>query len=313
MSHQAVAWAMEIRVGDPTLKSLLIAIAHRADRLTWACWPSLDCLAYDTEVSRRTIQRRLDELVERGLIRIDRRRRPDGTQDNSLITITGGQIVTLSPPVDKSGLTGGQKQGSPVDTADHHNKQEEQEEQESSPPAKPQERKRKAKGGIEYTEQFENEVWGPYPRKEGTSKKKAFEKFRWLAEEDQALVIKTIPIYAKQKAGKDPEFIKHLQFFLSERIFDTIGISKLVAGAEPQSYQQFNHRQWEKVLAKWRDDHVWRDMWGPAPWLPTTRVPVELLWPHELSKPAVDSTAPPCNKNGTGEPQGLATSTRSIS
>lgn len=129
MSHQAVAWAMEVRVGDPTLKSLLVAIAHRADRQTWACWPSLDALAFDTEVSKRTIQRRLDDLVERGFIRIEKRRRSDGTQDSSMITITGGQIVTLSPPVDKNGLTGGQKQRVPVDTAVHLNKQEEQEEQ----------------------------------------------------------------------------------------------------------------------------------------------------------------------------------------
>lgn len=129
MSHQAVAWAMEVRVGDPTLKSLLVAIAHRADRTTWACWPSLDALAYDTEVSKRTIQRRLDDLVELGFIRIEKRRRSDGTQDSSMITITGGQIVTLSPPVDRNGLTGGQKQGVPVDTAVHLNKQEEQEEQ----------------------------------------------------------------------------------------------------------------------------------------------------------------------------------------
>ena len=130
MSHQAVAWAMEVRVGDPTLKSLLIAICHRADRLTWACWPSLDCLAWDTEVSKRTIQRRLEELVEKGFISIESRRRDDGTRDTSLITVTGGQIVTLQPPVDKNGLTSGQKPGSPVDnTCPPIKKQEEQEEQ----------------------------------------------------------------------------------------------------------------------------------------------------------------------------------------
>lgn len=132
MSHQATAWALEVRVGDPTLKALLMAIAHRADRATWSCWPSLACLAYDTEVSKRTIQRKLEELQERGFIRIENRRRTDGTQENSLITITGGQIVTLRPPVDKNATTGGQKPGVPVDTGVHRKEQEEQEEQEET-------------------------------------------------------------------------------------------------------------------------------------------------------------------------------------
>jgi DNA-binding transcriptional MocR family regulator len=130
MSFQAVAWAIEVRVGDPILKNLLMAICHHADRENWSCWPSQDLLAYETEVSKRTIQRKLEELEERGFIRIEKRRNLDGTQANSILTVTGGQAVTLQPPVDKNGLTGGQKPGVPGDnTCPPVKKQEEQEEQ----------------------------------------------------------------------------------------------------------------------------------------------------------------------------------------
>jgi hypothetical protein len=133
MSFQAVAWAIEVRVGDPILKNLLMAICHHADRETWSCWPSQDLLAYETEVSKRTIQRKLEELEERGFLRIEKRRNQDGTQANSRLTVTGGQAVTLQPPVDRNGLTGGQKQGVPGDnTCPPVKKQEEQEEQEDT-------------------------------------------------------------------------------------------------------------------------------------------------------------------------------------
>lgn len=282
MSHQATAWAMEVRVGDPTLKSLLMAIAHRADRLTWACWPSLDCLAYDTEVSKRTIQRRLDELVALGFITIEKRRRLDGTQDNSLITITGGQIVTLCPPVDKNGLTGGQKPGAPVDTAVHHNKQEEQEEQEST-----RVRAKPKKGEVPYSDEFETEVWKPYPRKAGTSKKKAWDMFRMLTEEKQQAVKTAIPVYAEmmRREGRPEDKIKHLQFWISERIYETVGAASApgASAAAPAAdwHKTATREQWTKVLQIWRMDNNWRLAWGPAPGRPGCGVPADLLKPGE--------------------------------
>lgn len=127
MSFQAVAWAIEVRVGDPILKNLLMAICHHAHRETWDCWPSQELLAFETEVSKRTIQRKMEELEEKGFIRVEKRRKSDGTQDNSKITVTGRQIVTLHPPVDNISLTGGQKPGSPGDnTCPPVSKQEEQ-------------------------------------------------------------------------------------------------------------------------------------------------------------------------------------------
>lgn len=305
MSHQATAWVSEIRVGNPTLKSLLYAIAHRVDRVTWSCWPSLDCLAYDTEVSKRTIQRRLDELEVLGFINIEKRRRPDGTQDNSLITITGGQIVTLCPPDDKNGVAGGQKAGSPVDTAVHHNKQEEQEEQESVGL-----KSLKAKKSDIYSEEFEV-LWKQAaelgaPRTKNTSKKKAWDHYRMLNLENQKKVRAAIPVFAAamRAEGRPEDKIKHFQFFLSERIYETVGVSAPAGTSSIVDWHKTATRaQWEKCLTIWRSDSNWRKAWGPEPGKPGCCVPVDLLTAQE--KWMIEKTAR--SQNVTPQPQRLLT------
>lgn len=86
MSIQAVAWAIETRVGNPMLKVLLIAIANYAD-VEWKCWPSQTTLAHDTEVADRTIRRGLKDLVELGFIAIEPNHRSDGSRSTSIIRI----------------------------------------------------------------------------------------------------------------------------------------------------------------------------------------------------------------------------------
>lgn len=270
MSHQATAWVSEIRVGDPTLKSLLYAIAHRADRETWSCWPSLAALAYDTEVSKRTIQRRINDLEKLGFIRVEMRRRPDGTQDNSLITITGGQIVTLCPPVDKNGLTGGQKQGVPVDTAVHLNKQEEQEEQKIRP-AKQQD--------VPYSEEFEA-LWQAYPRTRNTSKKKAWDYYRMLNAEKQQRVRAAVPIFAAamRAEGRPEDKISHMTSWLNGRMYETAApATSAVATDQAPWHKIATPEQWAKVLKIYGSTSDWRESWGPAPGKSGCCVPDDLI------------------------------------
>lgn len=54
MSWQASSWALKQRVGDPILKILLLAAANYADP-DGRCWPKVETLAFDSEVSKRTI------------------------------------------------------------------------------------------------------------------------------------------------------------------------------------------------------------------------------------------------------------------
>lgn len=68
MSFVHMAAVMQMKIGDPAAKLLLLALADRADKETGQCWPSLARLAEDTEMSAATIKRRLIQLEERGFI-----------------------------------------------------------------------------------------------------------------------------------------------------------------------------------------------------------------------------------------------------
>ena len=65
-----------LKVGNPTAKLVLYALASRADRNGY-CYPSVNCIAQDTDLHRRTVQRRLEQLEAEGFIVRSYRRRVD--------------------------------------------------------------------------------------------------------------------------------------------------------------------------------------------------------------------------------------------
>lgn len=81
-----MAWARGIKTGSATVKSVLLAIANYADE-EGVCWPSQDQLADDTELSRHSIMRALDQLEEMDLISRERRHRKDGSRSSDLIVL----------------------------------------------------------------------------------------------------------------------------------------------------------------------------------------------------------------------------------
>ncbi len=87
MSVGAIAWAMKMRVGSPTLKAVLIAVGNYADE-DGCCWPSQARLARDTELSERAVRTSLAELEKRGILaRQERPRRADKTRQSDLIRL----------------------------------------------------------------------------------------------------------------------------------------------------------------------------------------------------------------------------------
>lgn len=104
MAFQYVAAALQLRVGDPYSKLLLLAIADRADKETGQCWPSLARLAEDTHLSVATIKRKLTYLEERGFIT-----RTQRDQQSTLYTLAHPELrgwLTLSQGVAHSELGG---------------------------------------------------------------------------------------------------------------------------------------------------------------------------------------------------------------
>ena len=68
VSFQAVTWAIEQRAGSPSAKATLWSIANYANE-NWCAWPSQKKICEDSEQSPDAVQKRLPDLVSRGLIR----------------------------------------------------------------------------------------------------------------------------------------------------------------------------------------------------------------------------------------------------
>ena len=73
MSIRALAYAFDVKVGDPLAKLVLLAVADHINESTGDAWPSVDRLAAMTDSSRRTVIRKLGKLEEMGLIKRTKR------------------------------------------------------------------------------------------------------------------------------------------------------------------------------------------------------------------------------------------------
>lgn len=117
MSVKAVAWAFEQHNENMIAaeKLTLIALADRADE-DGNCWPGKQDLAKRTSQSARTVQRHLGKLERLGLLRVERRKRKDGTQATNRysLPLAGRQIDTRqTPQPGDTNVSGGETPVSP--------------------------------------------------------------------------------------------------------------------------------------------------------------------------------------------------------
>lgn len=268
MSWQAVTWATRCRVGDASEKLLLMTLANYANE-DGESWYSQERLSYDTEIPERTLRRKLQSLSEKGYIEVTPRRRTDGTKTTSLIRLLASQTAKMA-----EGASTGQNGTSPpakmagqppaICVAGQDSSGNNQEPSLSVG--------KKPKKG-EYTAEFENEVWQPYPRKQGTSKLNAFKKWSALTPEEQQQIKLAIPAYARLMAGKDCQH--HLEFFISRRIFETVGITDSAAKtSSPQAV--FDRQTWENLSRIYANTSNWHRDWGPEPGDAGCKMPPDL-------------------------------------
>jgi len=69
MSIKALNYALDIKVGDPTAKLIFINFANHYNDATQYSYPSQELLAERAECSIRTVQRKIEMLIELGLIK----------------------------------------------------------------------------------------------------------------------------------------------------------------------------------------------------------------------------------------------------
>ncbi|CNH56555.1 helix-turn-helix domain-containing protein [Yersinia intermedia] len=77
MSMNLMARAMNIKVGNPLRKLVLIKLADNAND-QGECWPSVPYIADQCEISERSVQNHIQELVKSGLVRIEERKSENG-------------------------------------------------------------------------------------------------------------------------------------------------------------------------------------------------------------------------------------------
>jgi pyocin large subunit-like protein len=75
MSWALISKVQKTKVGSPSAKSLLLALANYADAGGEHCFPGQVVLQEITELSLDTIQRQLRYLIERGFVSAQKRRR----------------------------------------------------------------------------------------------------------------------------------------------------------------------------------------------------------------------------------------------
>lgn len=86
MSFQASTWALAQKVGSPSAKCVLLALANYADEYG-ECWPSQATLSRETEQSLDTVQRRLRDLEKLGLIYRRRQAKANGWRGADAIVL----------------------------------------------------------------------------------------------------------------------------------------------------------------------------------------------------------------------------------
>ncbi|HIA0779765.1 TPA: helix-turn-helix domain-containing protein [Salmonella enterica subsp. enterica] len=89
MSMMLMVKAMQIKVGNPLRKLVLLKLADNASD-QGECWPSYQYIADQCEISKRSVMNHIDELCKSGLLKKVFRKGPKGNATNVyILTIHG--------------------------------------------------------------------------------------------------------------------------------------------------------------------------------------------------------------------------------
>jgi len=94
MSIEALNWAIRAAAPDPSSKLILILLANYANHDGQA-WPSLTTLATQSGLDRRTVMRKIGELIDAKLIEKTVNRRPNRLHDPTVYTLKGRGTTPL--------------------------------------------------------------------------------------------------------------------------------------------------------------------------------------------------------------------------
>ena len=91
MSMELMVRAMKAKVGNPLRKLVLIKLADNASD-QGECWPSVPYIAEQCEISERSVQNHIRQLVEDGLVTVEERKATTGLNRTNVykLNLSGG-------------------------------------------------------------------------------------------------------------------------------------------------------------------------------------------------------------------------------
>lgn len=150
-------------------------------------------------------------------------------------------------------------------------------------------RTRRPRSADDYTEEFDQKVWQPYPRQRGTSKKNAFKQWNKLSDAQRATVIRVMPTWRALMSKRDEDKIKHLEFYLTACIFETLEQATIIARDESTvtDPKHFSDTRWTSLVNVYRATNDWKQAWGPPPGSPGCLLPQKIQ--QQISKATLDT------------------------
>lgn len=106
MSMMLMVKAMQIKVGNPLRKLVLLKLADNASD-QGECWPSYQYIADQCEISKRSVMNHIDELCKSGLLKKVFRKGPKGNATNVYILTIHGAGDSLHGAGDSPGGSAG--------------------------------------------------------------------------------------------------------------------------------------------------------------------------------------------------------------
>lgn len=191
MSMELMVRAMKMKVGNPLRKLVLLKLADNASD-HGECWPSVPYIAEQCEISERSVQNHIQQLVKDGLVRIEKRLAENGLNRSNVYHITINSNGANAAPYGESPAPRGESPApgggaAPAPRISHSFEPviESVNEPSNVPsddgtPAQPKK--------DDYPAEFEK-LWAEYPKREGSNpKNKAYQAWN-----------------ARRKAGVTPE------------------------------------------------------------------------------------------------------------
>ena len=214
MSFKLVAEVLDIKVGNPLRKMVLIKLADQAND-DGVCWPSYESIAKTCEISRRSVISHIQWLEEHGFLRIEKRYNAAESKNfsnNYHLTLRNGKQAVKTKC--KSRTSAANALGGANDSLSNG------ENAAPKPISKPI--NEPINEPIKVNVPFDD-FWNLYDKKLG-DKDKIEKKWQSLKDSDREAIMKHLPLYKKsqpnKKYRKDPATYLNNKSWNDEIIFD---------------------------------------------------------------------------------------------